>query len=300
MEPALKLLRSAPAHHHASQEDLEVLHDVTDLGVDGQLERDRLRRRVYPQERLFCRVVHPVVDVELDVVGLPDTGAVDVGLVRQDHGGGDRARSHAVLLLVVADGAHDHGELLGIEAAVQNLLQEDGSRLAVHVSRNHVADVVEVAGYGREGRRPVVVAEPGEDVVRDPPREVGVTEPVLGEAEPTHDSVRLGDERGQDGILLDLLERKEARGRFPAHLLLHNPSPASSSIVSATNFRATALFTMRISVPGLASSVTSSSSILLMVPSMPPIVITSSPTWRLLTNSRCWRTRRCWGRISKK
>src|SRR5438067_247981 len=41
-ETAVKELRGAPRQHHPRQEDLEVLHDRRDLGVDREVERDEL------------------------------------------------------------------------------------------------------------------------------------------------------------------------------------------------------------------------------------------------------------------
>src|SRR5512132_1018284 len=89
-EPAVQHLGREAAQLHASEEDLEVLHDLADLRVDDQLEAHGLRRGVYPQERLLGGEVHAVVDVEFDLAGLADPAAVHVGLVRQDHRGRDR------------------------------------------------------------------------------------------------------------------------------------------------------------------------------------------------------------------
>src|SRR6266542_3939383 len=41
-EAAVEELRGAAREHHAREEDLEVLHERSDLGVDGELERDQL------------------------------------------------------------------------------------------------------------------------------------------------------------------------------------------------------------------------------------------------------------------
>src|SRR5207247_2176242 len=67
LELAVQPLGSAPTHHHSLQEDLEVLHDMADLGVDRKLQRYRSGSRVYPEKGLFGGVVHPVVDVEIDL-----------------------------------------------------------------------------------------------------------------------------------------------------------------------------------------------------------------------------------------
>src|SRR5437867_8365858 len=100
LELAIEPFRSAPAHDHAIQEDLEVLHDVADLSVDGEFEGDGSGSRVYPEERLLGRVVHAVVDVEVDLGGLAHPGPVHVGLVGQDHGRRHRADRLPALLLV--------------------------------------------------------------------------------------------------------------------------------------------------------------------------------------------------------
>src|SRR4029453_11936874 len=84
LELAVQLFGGTPAHDHAVQEDLEILHDIADLGVDGELERDGPGTRVYAEERLLGRVVHPVVDVEVDLCGLADARPVHVGLVGPD------------------------------------------------------------------------------------------------------------------------------------------------------------------------------------------------------------------------
>src|SRR6185295_14111327 len=66
-EPAVQHLGREAAQLHPAEEDLEVLHDLADLRVDRQLEAHGLRRRVYPQERLFGGVIHAIVDVEFDL-----------------------------------------------------------------------------------------------------------------------------------------------------------------------------------------------------------------------------------------
>src|SRR6266496_148852 len=57
LELTFETLGGAPAHHHPLQEDLEVLHDVADLGVDRELQGYGPGRGVYPEKRLFGRVV---------------------------------------------------------------------------------------------------------------------------------------------------------------------------------------------------------------------------------------------------
>src|SRR5262245_62671858 len=101
LELAVQHLGREPTQLHAPEEDLEVLHDLADLGVDRQLEAHGLGLRVYAQERLFGREVHAIVDVELDLPRLAHAAAVHVRLVRQDHRGRDRRDRVAVVLLVV-------------------------------------------------------------------------------------------------------------------------------------------------------------------------------------------------------
>src|SRR5918996_582408 len=111
LEGAVQGACGAAAHHHPLEEDLEVLEHLADLRVDRKLEGDRAVLRVDPEKARLHGVVHAVVDVHLDRRVLAHPAAVDVRLVRED----DR-RTHlgdrvAVLLLVVADGAHDKGDV---------------------------------------------------------------------------------------------------------------------------------------------------------------------------------------------
>jgi hypothetical protein len=77
--------------------------------------------------------------------------------------------------------------------------------------------------------------EPGEDVEGDPAGQVGVPKAVLGEAQAIHDPVGLGDERGEDRMLLDVVDREQSLGRrglgrTRASFLLHEPALASSPL----------------------------------------------------------------------
>src|SRR6266511_215378 len=89
-ELAVETLRGPPAHHHAGQEDLEVLKDIGDLGIDLQLQRHRALLGVDAHERMGGREVHPIMDVELHLRVLAHAGAVDVGLVGDHHRGRHR------------------------------------------------------------------------------------------------------------------------------------------------------------------------------------------------------------------
>src|SRR5439155_14039101 len=63
-EIAVEEFGRTPRQHHARQEDLEVLHDRRDLGVDRELERDELFLAADLDLGGGNRVVHTVVDVE--------------------------------------------------------------------------------------------------------------------------------------------------------------------------------------------------------------------------------------------
>ena len=110
-EPRVDRFCRVAAHLHAPEEDLEVLHDLADGGVDRQLEADRAGVGVYPQEALFDRVVDAIVDVAVDVHCLAYAAAMHVGFVGQDHGRGDRRDRRALRLLVVGDRGDDRHEV---------------------------------------------------------------------------------------------------------------------------------------------------------------------------------------------
>src|SRR5437773_297613 len=63
-EIAVEEFGRTPRQHHARQEDLEVLHDRRDLGVDRELERDELFLAADLDLGGGNRVVHTVVDVK--------------------------------------------------------------------------------------------------------------------------------------------------------------------------------------------------------------------------------------------
>src|SRR6266516_4624803 len=322
LEPAVQPFGRPAAHHHPLEEDLEILHHVADLRVDRELERHGSGRRVYPEKRLFGPVVHPVVDVEVDLRRLSNPAPVDVGLVGQDHRGRDVAGSLPALLLVVPHGTHDQGEVGHAHPVLQHVVGEHRADLSMVHPGHHVPDVVEVAGQGAQVGGALVEVQPGEDVVRDASGQIGVAEAVLGEPEPLHHPIGAGDERRDLAVLLDLLQAEQPgsfglflRGRplgdgpLP-RVLAHGCPPASSSSSSCRSsggssssyvtFRAMAERRKRTSTPSEISRMTSSSSSVRMVPYMPPRVSTSSPTARSRISSRCCRVRRCWGRMSRK
>src|SRR6266540_4295723 len=158
LELAVQPLGSAPAHHHALQEDLEVLHDVADLGVDRKLQRYRSGSRVYPEKRLFGGIVDPVVDVEIDLGRLPDPASVHVRLVGEDHRCGDGADRLPTLLLVIAHGGHDQGNheeeggeaVSPISAAVILADKSDVHRSRVRKSAQIDFDIHDRVNYAAE------------------------------------------------------------------------------------------------------------------------------------------------------
>src|SRR2546421_5877525 len=83
-EIAMEELGGAAGQHHARQEDLEVLHDGRDLGVDRELEGDELFLAADLDLRGRDRVVDAVVDVERRRFGVPHAAPVDVALVGDD------------------------------------------------------------------------------------------------------------------------------------------------------------------------------------------------------------------------
>src|SRR3954468_22498566 len=83
-EVAVEELGRPAAEHHARQEDLEVLHDRSDLGVDLQLQGDELLFSTHLYFGGGRRVVHAVVDVERRRLRVPHPAAMHVALVRDD------------------------------------------------------------------------------------------------------------------------------------------------------------------------------------------------------------------------
>src|ERR1700730_4966623 len=63
-ELAIEELRGAPAHRHALEEDLEVLHDLAHRGIYGQFQGQRPLVGVKRKDAGLGCEVHPVVDVE--------------------------------------------------------------------------------------------------------------------------------------------------------------------------------------------------------------------------------------------
>src|SRR2546423_1752291 len=105
-------LGRTPAHRHTLQKDLEVLHDLGDRRVDGELEGQRPMGGVHGKYGGLCREVHTVVDVEGLQVLVPDPRAVDVGLVGEDQRRPLRGHRLADPLLVVADGPQHDAHVL--------------------------------------------------------------------------------------------------------------------------------------------------------------------------------------------
>src|SRR6266540_839402 len=162
-ELAVETLRGPPAHHHAGQEDLEVLKDIGDLGIDLQLQRHRALLGVDAHERMGGREVHPIMDVELHLRVLAHAGAVDVGLVGDHHRGRHRRD--------------------GVAHLRQDRHGDERRGLRVVPPADDVADVVQVAGHAGQLGQLAVAAEPVEDVEGDVAHQIGVAEAVLGVAE---------------------------------------------------------------------------------------------------------------------
>src|SRR6266545_8424812 len=310
-ELAVESLGGPAAHHHAGQEDLEVLQDVGDGGVDVELEGDGVLLGVDPDEGVAHGEVHPVVDVELHLAVLAHPGAVHVGLVGDVDRRRDRRDGPAELLLVVADRADHQADVLHRQAHLgEHRHGDQGGGLRVVLAADDVADVVQVAGDGGELRLPGVEAEPRQDVVGDVAHQVGVAEAVLGEAELAGELVGQGDVGLDHLVARDLVEQPQLTLGTTfghAHSWADSWSTSSASAPSAItpgwlpSIRAEmARRLTRASVPGDSSMVTTSPSKRRMVPRMPPMVTTSSPS----SSERCsdWRSfmRLRWGLMIRK
>src|SRR5829696_7221885 len=307
-ELAVEALGGPAAHHHPGQEDLEILQDVGDTGVDLELEGDGALGGVDPHEGVGGRVVHPVVDVELDPGVLAHPGAVDVGLVGDVDRRRHRRHRVAELLLVVADGPDDQADVVGTHAQLAEDGQgQQGRGLGVVLAGDDVADVVQVAGDGGQLGQVPVVAEPVEDVEGDVADQVGMEEAVLGVAEPAGELVGEGDVGLDDLVAGDLVEQAELAGVGPALRKAHRSGRSSSSATSDAPPTGSGLTLpemarrlRRASTPGDSSMVTISPSKRRMVPRNPAEVTISSPSCSEdCSDCRALR-RRCWGRMSRK
>ena len=83
-ETAVQVLSGTAAHRHAVQEDLEVLHDLGDRGVDAQIKDEGPVVQVNGKSQRLRRIVDPVVNVEGLGNLVTDPGPMDVGLVGED------------------------------------------------------------------------------------------------------------------------------------------------------------------------------------------------------------------------
>src|SRR5437867_1685289 len=70
--------RRLAARQHPAHEDLEILHDLRDGSVDRQLQRNELLPLVHVEKALLDGVVHAIVDVEANEVGIAHPRAVHV------------------------------------------------------------------------------------------------------------------------------------------------------------------------------------------------------------------------------
>src|SRR5206468_550242 len=121
--------------------------------------------RVYPQEGLFGRVVDPVMDVEVDLGGLANPGAMHIRLVGQDHRGGNRADRLAPLLLVVPHGRHHQREITHRHTVLQDVVHQQRTGWPVVLASHHVPHVVQVRGDAGQIGDATFLSQTGQDVV---------------------------------------------------------------------------------------------------------------------------------------
>src|SRR6266536_1022856 len=296
------------AHHHSVQEDLKILENVRDFRIDLQLERHRLLVGVDPDERVSCREVHSIVNVELDLGVLAYPGAVHVGLVGDDHRGGHRGDGVAQLLLVVADGADHQPDVLGRHAQLGQYRHGDQRRgLRVVVPADHVADVVQVPRDRGQLGQVTVTAEPVQDVEGDAANQVGVAEAVLRVAELGGELVGECQVCLHDLVPRHLVEEAQLARRVAAWFAAgrHGSSLSGSSGSSGFSSVGVTLPEMarrvsRASTPGESSTVTTSPSKRRIVPKKPAKVMISSPSSSEDCSCCCDRRRLRCGRTIKK
>lgn len=146
-------IRRLLAQAHALDIDLEIVHDRTDLRVDGDVQRDCLFLVVHLQEGAFGRHIDAVMNVLIGIaqyaVGRHAAHAalVNVRLVRNDERGRHTADRLAVGLVVIADSQHNFGGVgIALPAGSQNMIGQKRARLRVIEPIDRVADIVKIPG----------------------------------------------------------------------------------------------------------------------------------------------------------
>ena len=143
-----------------------------------------------------------------------------VALIRDDHGGGDRAHGQPALgLLVIRDRTHDGGDLFEVEAEIpEDVLRDERAGLAVLLARDDVADVVEVRGDGGDLAAARLVPEGLQDETRAVGGGIRMTLAMLGVADRAGLGVGGPDERAHAVVGLHHVERRTLPLRFRERL----------------------------------------------------------------------------------
>ena len=147
MKAQTEEIRGFSAQDHSVQEDLEIVHDSADGGVDAQGERDGGGLGIQKNFGVLYGVVDPVVDVEGGKVVVSDTAAADIGLIAENDGSSHGVDGECGGVIVMADGGDDGGNLFGGHShAVQNAESHVGAAEGVVGAVDDIADVVHIGG----------------------------------------------------------------------------------------------------------------------------------------------------------
>lgn len=170
------------AHHrHPVEEDFKVFDHMGKAGVNGQVEGNGFFGGGDEDFAAGGRIVHPVVDVKVLHRLVLHAAAVDVGFVGDDQRGRDFCRRVPSLLLMVADGVHDQGALVGRHShARQDTPGNQAAAEGVVLAVEQVADVVEITGNVGQFLRAFGVIEFFEDGSGRLPDQCGVAFAMLG------------------------------------------------------------------------------------------------------------------------
>ena len=209
-------------HDHPIQKDLEIFDHLREARIDGQFQTDNLARRVDKHLALGRGIVDAIVDVEiLEGVGL-NAAAVDVGFVGDIERGRDRRRGVAPLLFVVADSVGDDGSLVRRHPQARKHAQGDeAAALRVAFAVDYVADVVEIAGDGRQFGNAFGVIGFEQDGAGGFGDAGGMAGAVFGVAQNAQVSIRVVNENANFLISTHLFQSNHAN------------SPSQSSIATA-------------------------------------------------------------------
>jgi len=214
----LQLFGGLAAEDHTAEEDLKIVHNGAEVGIDAEIEDDLIS--LDANLRTLDRIVNAVVDIEGRQGGIANAVVAHVGLVGQD-----QRRCHGIDgesggFIVVADGGDDGGDLVGLGLhLVEDTEGHDSTALGVVHAIDDVADIVEIAGDLGKLCLAGGIAEGEENTLGGFGHLGDVGEAVLGIAEGDQRFVGLADIALNGGVALDLFNGNFHENGIPFSLV---------------------------------------------------------------------------------